>query len=419
MDKLQIFGGTPLVGEVRISGAKNATLPILFSSLLTKKRCEIRNVPDLKDVDTSLKLLSGFGVTWEKKLNCISVDASRINNRKASYELVKQMRASILSLAPLLARFGEAKISLPGGCAIGDRPVDQHISALKMMGANIEVSNGYIKAQAPRLIGCPIRFEKPTVTGTENIMMAASLAEGETVIENAACEPEIADLAKMLTSMGAKIRGVGSNLITIQGVQQLGSGTHTIMPDRIEAGTYMAAVCATKGEIVIKDSPPWDSIALISEKLTQHGAKVTRNNSKNEITVNMDCRPYPVDISTAPYPGFPTDMQAQFMAINCLALGKSVIVENIFENRFMHVAELNRMGAQISHKGNMAIVKGTTSLSGTSVMATDLRASASLVIAGISAQGESIIDRIYHLDRGYENIENKLQTLGATVKRVS
>ena len=416
MDKLLIQGGNALTGEVAISGAKNAALPILCASLLTAEPLHLTNVPHLNDISTMLRLLGdmGIGVTMDG-VDGLILDGSGLNNAVASYEMVKTMRASILVLGPLVARCGEARVSLPGGCAIGARPVDQHIKGLQAMGAEIKVEQGYVHAKAARLKGARICTDMVTVTGTENLMMAACLAEGETIIENAAREPEVVDLANCLVSMGARISGAGTDVIRIQGVEKLHGATHAIMPDRIETGTYLCAAAATGGDIrLLKTSAAY--LDTVVDKLMDAGCEITVE--RDAIRLVAPRRLKAVSLRTAPYPAFPTDMQAQFMAINCVADGVATIRETIFENRFMHVSELMRLGADIQIEGNNAIVRGVERLEGATVMATDLRASASLVIAGLVAQGETLIDRIYHLDRGYERIEEKLAKLGACVKRV-
>ncbi|AXS80747.1 UDP-N-acetylglucosamine 1-carboxyvinyltransferase [Dechloromonas sp. HYN0024] len=416
MDKLLIEGGRTLSGEVAMSGAKNAALPILCASLLTADPLHLTNVPHLNDISTMLRLLGdmGVGVTMDG-IDGMVLDGGGLNNAVASYEMVKTMRASILVLGPLVARCGEARVSLPGGCAIGARPVDQHIKGLQAMGAEVTVEQGYVHAKASRLKGARICTDMVTVTGTENLMMAACLADGETIIENAAREPEVVDLANCLISMGARISGAGTDIIRIQGVDKLHGATHAIMPDRIETGTYLCAAAATGGDIrLLKTSAAYlDSVV---DKLMDAGCDITVE--RDAIRLVAPKRLKAVSLRTAPYPAFPTDMQAQFMAINCIADGVATIRETIFENRFMHVNELMRLGANIQIEGNNAIVRGVDKLEGATVMATDLRASASLVIAGLVAQGETLIDRIYHLDRGYERIEEKLAKLGASVRRV-
>ena len=416
MDKLLIQGGNALSGEVAMSGAKNAALPILCASLLTADPLHLTNVPHLNDISTMLRLLGdmGVGVTMDGADGMV-LDGSGLNNAVASYEMVKTMRASILVLGPLVARCGEARVSLPGGCAIGARPVDQHIKGLQAMGAEITVEQGYVHAKATRLKGARICTDMVTVTGTENLMMAACLAEGETIIENAAREPEVVDLANCLVSMGARISGAGTDVIRIQGVEKLHGATHAIMPDRIETGTYLCAAAITGGDVrLLKTSAAY--LDTVVDKLMDAGCEITVERDAMRIVAPRRLKA--VSLRTAPYPAFPTDMQAQFMAINCVAEGVATIRETIFENRFMHVSELMRLGADIQIEGNNAIVRGIERLEGATVMATDLRASASLVIAGLVAQGETLIDRIYHLDRGYERIEEKLAKLGACVKRV-
>ncbi|MEO7761374.1 MAG: UDP-N-acetylglucosamine 1-carboxyvinyltransferase [Casimicrobiaceae bacterium] len=417
MDKLVINGGTPLNGEVRVSGAKNAALPILCASLLTAEPLALTNVPNLRDVSTMCSLLAQLGivVTPDSARHALTLQAGTIRSHLAPYELVKTMRASILVLGPLLARGGEAKVSLPGGCAIGVRPVDQHIKALEAMGATIEIAHGYIHAKATRLVGAEILFDMVTVTGTENVMMAATLADGETVLRNAAREPEVVDLAHCLVAMGAKITGAGTSEIRIEGVPALHGAAHRIMPDRIETGTFLAAVAAAGGSVTIRDADPSTLIAVI-EKLQEAGVGIECDG--DAIRVSRNGRLDAVDLQTAPYPGFPTDMQAQLLAVNAIASGTSAITETIFENRMMHVQELQRLGANIELEGNVAIVKGVPRLLGATVMATDLRASACLVIAALVAEGETVIERIYHLDRGYERIEAKLSALGASIHRV-
>jgi UDP-N-acetylglucosamine 1-carboxyvinyltransferase len=416
MDKLLIRGGVPLDGEVRISGAKNAALPIMCAALLSAAPLRLSNVPHLRDVTTLLNLLGGMGVavSLDEKLG-LELDAGRLHSPLAPYELVKTMRASILVLGPLLARCGEARVSLPGGCAIGQRPVDQHIKGLQAMGADIRVEHGYIIARAKRLKGARICTDLVTVTGTENLMMAACLAEGTTSIENAAREPEVVDLADCLKAMGARIEGAGSDTITIEGVSALAGAGHRIMPDRIETGTFLVAAAATGGSVLLRNTHA-RILEAVLDKLREAGAKITAED--DTIALAMDGTPLSVNLRTAPYPAFPTDMQAQFMALNCMARGTAVLTETIFENRFMHALELQRLGADIEISGNTAVVKGVPQLDGATVMATDLRASASLVIAGLVAKGETVVERIYHLDRGYECIEEKLSQLGARIKRV-
>ena len=417
MDKLIVTGGTPLRGEISISGAKNAALPVLVASLLTNETVSIGNVPHLQDITTTMELLGRMGVrlvVGDKMV--IEADSSQNTSVRAPYELVKTMRASILVLGPLLARFGEAEVSLPGGCAIGSRPVNLHIKGLQAMGAEINLEGGYIRARAKRLKGARIFMDLVSVTGTENIMMAATLADGTTIIENAAREPEVVDLAKCLMAMGAKIRGAGTDEITIEGVEQLHGAVHDVIPDRIETGTYLVAAAMTGGSVRLRNARP-DLLQAVLEKLREAGAVI--ETGPNWISLDMQGRrPKGVTVRTAPYPAFPTDMQAQFIALNAIAEGSGTVTETIFENRFMHVYELQRMGASIDMEGNTAIVRGVKSLKGAPVMATDLRASASLALAGLVAEGETIVDRIYHIDRGYECIEEKLAQLGARIRRV-
>ncbi len=417
MQKLIIQGGTPLTGEVRISGAKNAALPILCASLLTGDTLKIENVPHLNDVTTMLDLLRqmGMDISRDDKQG-VELTAAHLSNLVAPYEMVKTMRAAILVLGPMLARVGEVKVSLPGGCAIGLRPVDQHIKGLQAMGAEIHIEHGYIHAKAKRLNGAHIVMDLVTVTGTENLMMAATLADGMTILENAAREPEVLNLANCLIAMGAKIHGAGSGIITIEGVRMLHGATHRVMPDRIETGTFLVATAASGGEIHLRETRA-DILDAVLDKLMEAGAAI--ESGPDWINLKMNNALKSVSLRTAPYPAFPTDMQAQFMVLNSIAEGTSIITETIFENRFMHVQELKRMGASIEVEGNTAVVRGVASLDGADVMATDLRASASLVLAGLIARGETTIDRIYHLDRGYEHIEEKLTRLGARVRRVS
>lgn len=419
MGKLRIAGGEPLHGEVRISGAKNSVLPILAGSLLTAEPVVIGNVPHLNDVTTMMELLGQLGAKLmvDERL-AIEVDASHILSYSAPYELVRTMRASILVLGPLLARFGEAEVSLPGGCAIGPRPVDLHVQGLRAMGASIVMENGYIKAKVKnRLKGAHILFETVTVTGTENLIMAAALAEGETVLKNAAREPEVQDLANFLNLLGAKIQGAGTDTIVIQGVPKLGGGEYHVLPDRIETGTYLVAAAITRGSVKLKNTRA-DLLEAVLQKLEEAGADIQRG--EDWISLNMHNRqPKAVNLRTAPFPGFPTDMQAQFTALNAVAVGTGVITETVFENRFMHVQELRRMGAEIGVQGNAAICHGVPYLMSAPVMATDLRASASLVLAALIANGETVVDRIYHIDRGYECIEEKLKQLGAKISRIS
>ncbi|KWF70439.1 UDP-N-acetylglucosamine 1-carboxyvinyltransferase [Burkholderia pseudomultivorans] len=416
MDKLVIEGGHRLSGEIVVSGAKNAALPILCAGLLSAEPVELDNVPNLKDVRTTLKVLNQMGVKSDTDGCRVRLDASRVDNLVAPYELVKTMRASILVLGPLLARFGEAKVSLPGGCAIGARPVDQHIKGLQAMGAEISIEHGFIEARAKRLKGARIVTDMITVTGTENLLMAATLADGETIIENAAREPEVSDLAHLLVAMGAKIDGIGTDRLVIQGVERLHGARHAVIPDRIEAGTFLCAVAAAGGDVTLTGVRPHILDAVI-DKLREAGVSIEEGDSW--LRVMMDRRPSAVTIRTSEYPAFPTDMQAQFMALNAVATGTAQVVETIFENRFMHVQELNRLGANITVDGNTALVTGVDKLSGANVMATDLRASASLVIAGLRAEGETLVDRIYHLDRGYDRMEAKLTAVGASVRRLS
>jgi len=415
MDKLKITGGRPLEGEVRVSGAKNAALPIMCAALLSAKPLALTNVPRLRDVSTMAKLLAQMGVAVERGDEKTVLHARSITDPTAAYELVKTMRASVLVLGPLLARCGQAKVSLPGGCAIGQRPVDQHVKGLQAMGATISIEHGYMQASASRLRGARIVMDMVTVTGTENLMMAAALAEGETLLENAAREPEVVDLARCLKAMGAKIEGAGSDKIRIQGVASLGGAEYRVMPDRIETGTYLAAAAATGGRIRLVGADA-ASLDATLQKLREAGARIASRYSSIEL--EMADRPAAVGLRTAPYPGFATDMQAQFMALACVAAGTAVITETIFENRFMHAIELQRLGADIRLEGNTAVVKGVERLQGAAVMATDLRASAGLVIAGLVAEGDTVVDRIYHLDRGYETLEKKLGQLGARVERI-
>lgn len=420
MDKLIIQGGSRLSGEVTISGAKNAALPILCASLLAETPLKLSSVAALKDIDTTIKLLDMMGVKITRNTSEVTLDASDVTSFEATYEMVKTMRASILVLGPLLARFGTARVSLPGGCAIGSRPVDLHIKGLQAMGAAIHITHGYIQASTlhlpnRRLQGARYYMDVVTVTGTENLMMAAALAEGTTVLENAAKEPEVVDLAEMLIKMGAKITGAGTDVITIVGVEKLTGTEHNVVCDRIEAGTYMVAAAMTGGEVKLLNARA-DLLDAVIEKLREAGATVTSD--ANSITVKSNGKLKAVNIRTAPHPAFPTDMQAQFMALNVVAEGVAKVTETIFENRFMHVQEMQRLGADISIDGNTALVKGVEFLDGATVMATDLRASASLVLAGLVARGETVIERIYHLDRGYEHLEAKFNALGANVKRV-
>lgn len=423
MDKLRMVGGTPLKGEVVIAGAKNAALPILCACLLCDEPITLRNVPDLQDVRTMLKLLQEIGVTVSfpdvNNRNHVVLNAANIKSSEATYEMVKTMRASILVLGPLLARMHSAKVSLPGGCAIGARPVDQHIKGLKAMGATIKIESGYIQAETKsatgRLQGASIFTDMITVTGTENLLMAATLATGTTILENAAREPEVGDLAELLVKMGAKITGIGSDRLVIEGVEKLHSAEHSVIADRIEAGTFLCAVAATGGEVLVKHCRP-DTLDAVIVKLKEAGLEMEVG--PDWIKASMKGRPKAVNFRTSEYPAFPTDMQAQLMAVNAIAEGNATITETIFENRFMHVQEMNRLGADIAIEGNTAIARGVEKLSGAIVMATDLRASASLVIAGLAAQGETQVDRIYHLDRGYDRMEQKLTLLGANIQRV-
>jgi UDP-N-acetylglucosamine 1-carboxyvinyltransferase len=416
MDKLRIEGGRPLRGAVPVSGAKNAALPILCAALLAAEPVRLGNVPRLQDVATTLKLLGQMGVKSGRDGDSVWLDASQLTSVEAPYDLVRTMRASILVLGPLVARCGEARVSLPGGCAIGQRPVDQHIKGLQAMGAHISIEHGYVVARASRLKGTRIVTDMVTVTGTENLLMAATLADGETVIENAAREPEVVDLAHALLAMGARIEGAGTDRIAVQGVERLHGAEHRVMPDRIEAGTFLAAVAAAGGEVTLTGAHP-ASMDATMDKLREAGARIETGD--DWIRVAMAGRPQAVNVRTAPFPGFATDMQAQVMAMNTVAEGTGVITETIFENRFMHVLELQRLGADVAIEGNTAIVRGVPRLSGAAVMATDLRASAGLVIAGLVADGETVVDRIYHLDRGYEQMERKLRALGARIDRIS
>jgi len=416
MDKLLITGGSRLSGDVQISGAKNAALPILCAGLLTSGDLHLTNLPLLKDVSTMEKLLSQMGLRMEVSGSAVTLNGSQIQNFEAPYDMVKTMRASILALGPLLARFGEAKVSLPGGCAIGARPVDQHIKGLQAMGAEISIEAGYIHAKAKKLKGTRIVTDMITVTGTENLLMAATLAEGETILENAACEPEVVDLANLLVAMGAKISGIGTSRMIIQGVSELHGAQHAIISDRVEAATFLCAVAATGGDVTLRNTRV-DILDVALDKLREAGAILTTET--DSIRIQMGARPKAVSFRTTEYPGFPTDMQAQFMAMNCIAQGTGQVSETIFENRFMHVQELNRLGASIEIEGHTALVRGVDKLVGAPVMATDLRASASLVIAAMAAEGDTLIDRIYHLDRGYDRMEVKLSALGANIRRVS
>ncbi len=417
MDKLQITGGVPLEGEVRISGAKNATLPILAGALLADGPVTVGNVPHLQDVTTTIELLGRMGVTVtvDERMR-IEVDPTTIRDYVAPYDLVKTMRASILVLGPLLARYGSADVSLPGGCAIGARPVNIHVAGLQAMGADIHIEGGYIRARASRLKGARLVLDTVTVTGTENLMMAATLAKGETVIENAAREPEVVDLAHFLNAMGAKVRGAGTDKIVIEGVERMRGASYEVLPDRIEAGTYLVAGAITRGHVRLKHTRP-EHLDAVLAKLQEAGATIATGDNWIELDMRGR-RPRSVDVRTAPYPAFPTDMQAQFAALDTIAEGVGTVIETIFENRFMHMLEMRRMGAEIRLEGNTAIIRGVDKLNAAPVMATDLRASASLVLAGLVAEGRTDIERIYHIDRGYEAIEEKLMQLGAQIRRV-
>ena len=418
MDKLKITGNGPLHGEITVSGAKNAALPLMCAGLLTSGTLRLHNVPMLADVKTTQKLLQGMGArVLTDNISEFEINGGTVNNTCAPYELVSTMRASILVLGPTLARFGTAEVSLPGGCAIGARPVDQHLKGLEALGAEIILEHGYVKARAKggRLKGGRVVMERVTVGGTENLMMAAALAEGTTILENCAVEPEVVDLAECLVKMGAKISGIGTPTLTIEGVNELHGAEHSVVPDRIEAGTFLCAVAMAGGKVLLKNAAP-KTMEAVLDKLAEAGADI--KTGSDWISIEMTRRPKAVNIRTAVHPGFPTDMQAQFMALNTVAEGSSRVVETIFENRFMHVPELNRMGARISAEGNTAVTEGVAGLSGATVMATDLRASASLVIAGLVARGETTVERIYHLDRGYEHIEKKLSGVGAKIERV-
>ena len=415
MDQFLITGSSRIAGEVTISGAKNAALPLLAAMILAETPTTLHNVPSLKDVRTLIELISGMGIDIQKQGDTVTCDTKTIDNFYAPYDLVKTMRASILVLGPLLARFGEAEVSLPGGCAIGSRPVDQHLKAFEAMGAVISVENGYVKAQAPKggkLIGCHFSFDMVTVGGTENVIMAAALAKGTTVLANCALEPEVVDLANMLVAMGAKISGIGTSTMTIEGVERLHGCEYSVVPDRIETGSYLAGALMTQGDVLTKKTT-----ASLLYPVLEMGAVITTGD--DWIRAQMKGRPKPVDIRTQPHPGFPTDMQAQLMAICCLADGTSTIIENIFENRYMHVPELNRLGASIQVDGHTAVIRGVENFTAAPVMATDLRASMSLVMAAATAEGESLIDRIYHIDRGYEHVEDKLRSLGVNIQRVN
>lgn len=418
MEKLKVTGGYRLKGEVKASGAKNAALPILAASLLTADDLVLNNVPHLSDIRTMGKLLSGLGmvVEREEQSETVRLNAKSLTTLTAPYELVKTMRASIVTLGPMLARFGEARVSLPGGCAIGARPVDQHIKGLQTLGADVVIDHGYVVAKAKRLKGAHIVTDMVTVTGTENLLMAATLAEGTTVIENAAREPEVVDLANCLIAMGAKIRGAGTPVIEIEGVSSLHGATHSVLPDRIETGSFLVAALMTRGDVTVTHAAP-HTLDIVLDKLREAGAQI--ETGEDWIRVRIDKRPKAVSVRTVPHPGFPTDMQAQFMALDTIAEGTGRITETIFENRFMHVPELQRLGANITVDGHTAVVTGVEELSGANVMATDLRASASLVIAGLVAKGETIVDRIYHLDRGYDHMEVKLASLGACIERIA
>lgn len=418
MEKLKVTGGCRLKGEVKASGAKNAALPILAASLLIADDLVLHNVPHLSDIRTMGKLLSGLGMTVERPSDTetVRLNAKSLTTLTAPYELVKTMRASIVTLGPMLARFGEARVSLPGGCAIGARPVDQHIKGLQTLGAEVVIDHGYVVAKAKRLKGAHIVTDMVTVTGTENLLMAATLAEGTTVIENAAREPEVVDLANCLIAMGAKIRGAGTPVIEVEGVSELHGATHSVLPDRIETGSFLVAALMTRGDVTVTHAAP-HTLDIVLEKLREAGATVQTGD--DWIRVSIDKRPKAVSVRTVPHPGFPTDMQAQFMALDTIAEGTGRITETIFENRFMHVPELQRLGANITVDGHTAVVTGVEALSGANVMATDLRASASLVIAGLVAKGETIVDRIYHLDRGYDHMEVKLAALGAQIERIA
>lgn len=416
MEKLKVTGGCRLSGEVKASGAKNAALPILAASLLTADDLILSNVPHLSDIRTMGKLLGGLGMKVEREGETVTLNAKNLTTLTAPYELVKTMRASIVTLGPMLARFGEARVSLPGGCAIGARPVDQHIKGLQALGAEVVIDHGYVVAKAKRLKGAHIVTDMVTVTGTENLLMAATLADGVTVIENAAREPEVVDLANCLTAMGAKIRGAGTPVIEVEGVSQLHGAHHFVLPDRIETGSFLVAALMTRGDVTVTHAAP-HTLDIVLDKLREAGATV--QTGEDWIRVFIEKRPKAVSVRTVPHPGFPTDMQAQFMAMDTIAEGTGRITETIFENRFMHVPELQRLGANITVDGHTAVVTGVQELSGANVMATDLRASASLVIAGLVAKGETIVDRIYHLDRGYDHMEVKLAGLGAQIERIA
>ena len=416
MDKLKISANGPLNGEITVSGAKNAALPLMCAGLLTSGTLRLKNVPMLADVKTTQKLLQGMGArVLTDNISEFEINGGTVNNTCAPYELVRTMRASILVLGPTLARFGEAQVSLPGGCAIGSRPVDQHLKGLEAMGAEIVIEHGYVKAKG-KLKGARVAMDVVTVGGTENLLMAATLAEGTTVLENCAIEPEVVDLAECLIKMGAKISGIGTSTMIVEGVDELHGCEHSVVPDRIEAGTFLCAVAMTSGKVVLRNAAP-KTMEVVLDKLVEAGALIEVGD--DWIAIDMRQRPKAVDIRTVVHPGFPTDMQAQFMALNAVSEGSCRVVETIFENRFMHVPELNRMGSKITTEGNTAFVQGVEQLSGAVVKATDLRASASLVIAGLVARGETVVEQIYHLDRGYENIEKKLGKVGATIERIS
>ena len=418
MDKLTIRGGVPLCGEIRISGAKNAALPILAATLLTDKPVLIGNIPHLHDITTTMELLGLMGseLMLDERMN-IEVNNRNVNRLYAPYELVKTMRASILVLGPLLSCHGHAQVSLPGGCSIGSRPVDLHLKGLSAMGADIEVDDGYIHARAKRLHGAYINFDTVTVTGTENLMMAATLADGRTILQNAAQEPEVTDLANCLNTMGAEITGAGTDRIEIEGVNQLGGASYDILPDRIETGTYLVAAAMTGGKVKLKNTDP-SLLEAVLQKLSEAGAEITCEDNSISLAMEAGARPRAVDINTSPFPGFPTDMQAQFTAMNCIAEGRAVITENIFNNRFMHVGELQKMGADLALEENHVVVTGVDKLTGNTITARDLRASACLILAGLVAQGETLVEQVYHIDRGYETIEEKLMQLGAQIRRL-
>jgi UDP-N-acetylglucosamine 1-carboxyvinyltransferase len=418
MDRMRIRGGKPLRGTVEASGAKNAALPILISAMLSEEKSEYTRVPKLQDIRTTLKLLSGLGAQVESDLdhNRVSIDGSSLQAIEAPYDLVKTMRASVLVMGPLLGRFGKARVSLPGGCAIGARPINFHLTGFERLGAKIELEGGYVTATAKKLRGDRVRFEMPSVGATENVLMAAALAEGESVLENCAKEPEIVDLAHALRGMGLELEGEGTEIIRVQGKPTLGKAKHAVMADRIEAGTFLAAGFITEGNVKVTGISP-DSLEAVLVKFEEAGATITRE--ANAIALRANGRPMGTDFTTLPFPGYPTDMQAQFMAVLTIASGASVVTETIFENRFMHVSELLRLGADITIRGNTALVRGVERLQGAPLMATDLRASASLILCGLRAEGETIVDRIYHLDRGYERMEERLRSLGANIERLS